>query len=273
MTRTDDTLRALDPAGATTLTAAERERAEATLTRILATPSRPTSATGARRHRPRTARVLVAAALVLAAVVAVPALWRGGPAFASWSPTPTTLSPAAAAEAATTCRAGMEVDVDLPRVAVSERRGGWTYVLLTGDGGEAACLLPDDAVGTDVARLRENGFFGSATADPPAPPATGRDGLVETESAVGSVRLPGRGWFGTARGWFTWTSGYAGADVTAVTVHPPVGPAVEASLVDGRFSAWWPTPVPSSDHPEAGGAWTFTVTLTDGTTRRVDGQD
>ena len=62
-----------------------------------------------------------------------------------------------------------------------------------------------------------------------------------------------------------------GSDVTGVTVHTPVGPDVEASVAHGRFAAWWPSDQPSSENPEVMGAWTYTVTLADGSTRRVTG--
>jgi hypothetical protein len=66
-----------------------------------------------------------------------------------------------------------------------------------------------------------------------------------------------------------YVTGYAGRDVTRVTVDPPVGPDVEASLEDGRFAAWWPAGKARGDNPGMGGEWGYTVTLTDGTTRRV----
>ena len=39
----------------------------------------------------------------------------------------------------------------------------------------------------------------------------------------------------------------------------------------GRYRAWWPSAAPSSEHLEVMGAWTYTVTLADGSTRRVTG--
>lgn len=77
--------------------------------------------------------------------------------------------------------------------------------------------------------------------------------------------------FTTDDGWLSWVQGYVGSGVTGVTVHPPVGPDVEATVADGRFAAWWPSNPPSSKHSAAMGAWTCTVTLADGSTRRVTG--
>jgi hypothetical protein len=46
---------------------------------------------------------------------------------------------------------------------------------------------------------------------------------------------------------------------------------IEASVSDGRFAAWWPAGEVDSDNPELGGAWTYTLTLADGSTRDDDG--
>ncbi|MGL5823697.1 MAG: hypothetical protein ACRCYU_02485, partial [Nocardioides sp.] len=68
-------------------------------------------------------------------------------------------------------------------------------------------------------------------------------------------------------------SGYVGSDVVGVTVDPPVGPDVEASIQEGRFSAWWPAGEARGDNPGVSGAWTYTVTLADGSTRQAESQD
>jgi hypothetical protein len=49
-------------------------------------------------------------------------------------------------------------------------------------------------------------------------------------------------------------------------VHVPSGPDVEASVEGGRFAAWWPTVNPGETE-----AWTYTVTLADGSTRPAAG--
>jgi hypothetical protein len=88
----------------------------------------------------------------------------------------------------------------------------------------------------------------------------------------GSVSVPSRLPFRSVENWVGWVTGYAGSEVTGVTVHPPVGPDVEASLKGGRFSAWWPAGEARGDNPGVSGAWTYSVTLIDGTTRRVEAQ-
>jgi hypothetical protein len=265
-------LRDLDPAPTTALTDEERERAEATFARILATPSHAlVQAEGPGRPRRRRGRLLVPLGLVGAAGVTVPALLLGGgPAFASWTPKPEPLT--SATQAATTCRAALQVPNQGERVVIAERRGGWTYVLIAGPKAEGSGLMPDELVGDWVpADRREKGFFGSYTTDPVEAPTPARDHIVEFESTAGSVPAPGLLPFTTDHEWFSWVQGHVGSDVTGVTVHPPVGPDVEASVANGRFAAWWPSDQPSSENPEVMGAWTYTVTLADGSTRRVTG--
>jgi hypothetical protein len=268
--RTAAALRELDPASTTTLTEEERQRADATLARILAAPGHEPGRTETdlpRRRRRR--RVLIPVALLTAAAVALSTFLGGGTAFASWTAKPATLPPPTAAAAATTCRTALDMRDQGAGVVIAERRGGWTYVLLDGPGEEGACLMPDDLVGTRGVTARRSGFFGSYDTDPPQAPTPARDSIIETESMEGAVSLPGRLSVRTIDGWFIWVSGYAGRDVTAVTVDPPVGPDVEASLEGGRFAAWWPAGEARGKNPGVGGAWSYTVTLTDGTTRRV----
>lgn len=264
-------LRDLDPAPTTVLTDEELERADATFARILAIPSH--DQVPQESDRPSRRRSLVLVGLVGAAGAAVPAmLVSGGSAFASWTPKPEPLTAAAVTEAATTCRAALEVPDQGERVVIAERRGGWTYVLIAGPKAEGACLMPDDLVGhQDPADHKKEGFFGGYTTDPVEAPTLARDRIVETENIAGSVPTSGLWFFSDDEGWFSSVQGYVGSGVTGVTVHPPVGPDVEASVANGRFAAWWPSDQPSSENPEVMGAWTYTVTLADGSTRRVTG--
>ena len=274
-TMTTAALRDLDPAPTTALSDRELERADATFARILATPRpdqvREESVRPRRRRRRR--RSLVLAGLVGAAGAAVPALLMGGgSAFASWTPKPEPLTAAAAAEAATTCRAALEVPDRGERLVSAERRGEWTYVLIAGTQTEGACLMPDNLVRhQDPEDPKEEGFFGTYDTDPLEAPTLPRDRIVETESMEGNVSTPRLWPFNDDEEWFSWVQGYVGSDVTGVTVHPPTGPDVEASVTKGRFAAWWPSGQPSSNSPEVMEAWTYTVTLADGSTRQATG--
>ncbi|MEP7090285.1 MAG: hypothetical protein ABI776_09275 [Nocardioidaceae bacterium] len=197
-TMTTAALRDLDPAPTTALTDAELERADATLARILATP-RPDHLPE-ESDRPRRRRSLVLVGLVGAAGAAVLALLvGGGSTFASWTPKPEPL--AAATVAASTCRAALEVPDQGERVVSAERRGGWTFVLITGPQAEGACLMPDDLVGhQDPADHKEEGFFGTYDPDPVKAPTLARDRILETESMNGSVHTSGLWPFQQRRG-------------------------------------------------------------------------
>lgn len=263
-------LRDLDPAPVTVLTDEELARADEIFARIVANPHDGHVVVGA--ARPPRHRLLVSVGLIGAAGAAVPALLLGGgSAFASWTPTPQALTAAGEREAAATCRTTLEVPDQGEQVVVAERRGGWTYVLLAGPASEGFCLMPDDLVGhRDPARERPEGFFGGYTTDPGDAPTLPRDRIDETGSMSGSVPAPG---FLPFRddGWFTSVQGYVGSDVMGVTVRTPIGTDVEASVTNGRFAAWWPSAMPSSENLDVMGAWAYTVTLTDGSTREVKG--
>lgn len=254
----DAALRHLDPAPGTDLTEAERGRADAAFARIVAVPGdEPVPVEPDRPHRRRN-RLLVAVGLAGAVGVAVPAmLLGGGSAYGSWSPTPHRLTDVEAAEAASTCRAVLGVPDRGARVAVAERRGGWTYVLLAGPRTEAVCLMPDDLVGQRG--TTGGGIFGSYDPDAPAPPALAPDAIDETTSQEGS----------TDEGWFNRVEGYVGSGVTGVTVHTSSGLEIEASVAGSRFAAWWPGREQSSDHPAE--TWSYTVHLADGSTRSANG--
>jgi hypothetical protein len=250
-------LRHLDPAPSTDLTEAELERADAAFARIVATHIDEPLPTGPDRPHRRRSRLLVIVGLAGAAGVAIPALLLGGgTAYGSWTPTPEPLAVVAAAKAATTCRAVLGVPDGGERVAVAERRGEWTYVLLAGPGTEAVCLMPNDLVGQN--HPDRDDVFGSYDTDPPAPPALEPDGIDEITSMQGS----------TEEGWFVWSEGYVGSDVTGVTVHTSSGLDIEASLAGNRFAAWWPASKQSSSHPAE--TWSYTVHLADGRTRRTN---
>jgi len=251
-----EALRHLDPAPRTDMTEAERERADAVFARIVATPSDEPVLLEADRPLRRRSRLLVTLGLAGAAGIAIPGvLLGGGTAYGSWTPRPEPLTDLAAAKAATTCRAVLDVPDRGERIAMAERRGEWTYLLLAGTGTEAICLMPDDLVVQDPP-ARED-FFGSYDTDAVAPPTLDPDRIDETTSMQGS----------TEEGWFSSVEGYVGSDVTGVTVHTSSGLDIEASVAGNRFAAWWPSSKQSSDQPAE--TWSYTVHLADGSTRRT----
>lgn len=270
---TTDALRSLDPASPTTLSGAERERADATLERIVSIPrlTEPQLSQG-RENRSRwsSRRILVPIGLVAAAAVAFPVFSvGGGSAFASWTPTPEAIVGADATEAAAACRSAMGMPDAGQDVLLAERRGGWTYVLLAGSGAEGSCVMDDRLVGADNPPAPGKvGFMGRFSPDAPQAPTVSANDIDWTEGA-GAMPVDGPWPFKMEQSWLTWVEGYAGSDVTGVVVHTPIGTDVQASVADGRFAAWWPSPKPSSKNPEVDGASTFTVTLADGNTREI----
>ncbi len=271
--QTTDALRSLDPASPSTLSDAERERANATFERIVSIPREAqTQRPQGREPRSRwsSRRVLVPIGLVAAAAVAFPVFSMGnGSAFASWTPTPEAIVGADATEAAAACRNAMGMPDAGQDVVLAERRGGWTYVLLAGSGAEGACVLDDRLVGDDnPPSPGKVGFMGRFSADAPQTPAVGATDIDWTGGA-GAMPVDGPWPFKKDESWLTWVEGYVGGDVTGVVVHTPIGTDVQASVAEGRFGAWWPSPKPSSRNPEVDGAPTFTVTLADGNTREI----
>ncbi len=251
-----EALRHLDPAPRTDMTEAERERADAVFARIVATPSDEPVLLEADRLLRRRSRLLVTLILAGAAGIAIPGLLLGGgTAYGSWTPTPEPLTDLAASKAATTCRAVLDVPDRGERIAMAERRGEWTYLLLAGTGTEAICLMPDDLVGQDPTARKD--FFGSYDTDTLAPPTLDPDRIDETTSMQGT----------TEEGWFSSVEGYVGSDVTGITVHTSSGLDIEASVAGNRFAAWWPSSKQSSDQPAE--TWSYTLHLADGSTRRT----
>lgn len=243
----------LDPAPRSELTQKERDHADTAFARIVEAPIDETMP-GAPVQRSRRRRGLLLATLGLGATgAAIPGLLLGGNAYGSWTPTPEPLTAAAADEAATTCRAALGVPDGEEPVLVAERRGDWTYVLVASAKTEAICLMPDDSIGRDP-DVGGN-LFGSYDADAPAPPTLDPTGFDEATSMEGS----------TDEGWFIWSEGYVGSDVTGVTVHTSSGLDIEASVVGERFAAWWPSKKQSSDRPAE--TWSYTVHMADGSTR------
>lgn len=259
----DTALRSLDAAPETSLNEAERQHADDTFTRIVTSPTTVPPAKEPTWLRRRWRRLVPLGALAAAGTTAAALAFGGGSAFASWTATPEPLTSTKTVKAADTCRAKLDMPDSDNQTLLAERRGGWTYVFISGPVGEATCLMRNAVAGQDP-----EGHEIFADLAEPTPMATVKPReIVEIGStAVGTDE----GWF--RKGWLTWTYGYAGNDVKSVTVRTPLGTDVEATVKNGRFAAWWPSERPSSKNPEVMGAWHFTVTLNDGSTRPADGQ-
>ncbi|MDF1486882.1 hypothetical protein [Tessaracoccus caeni] len=272
--RTANALRSLDSAPPAPLTDAEMHHAATERARIMATPVPDT--TPARTAWPYR-RLALAAGILVAVAALVPYGLGGTPAFASWTPIPTLLTGAAAEEAGADCLrrhtdheipANLEADWDTSAVpemkpVLAEQRGDWVTVFLAGGGAEASCLMQ-----TDI-EPDEHQMMGGYNPDAAEPPAPEQDGLVETHAMSGSFDVPNRIGIGTIDDWYGWVAGYVGDEVSAVTVHSPAGTDVEASVNNGQYSAWWPAGPARGSNPAVGGGWSYTVTLTDGTTQEI----
>lgn len=248
MTRNQDIdtlLRSLDAAGHQG--AADTRRARADLQRILSTDpelapqQHATPSTIAGRGRPQrsaaraTRRVAVLGgmvAAVTASLIVLPSLSGGDPAFASWTPVPSGMTQQDRTSAATECRAskkdtgsGMYADdISMAELAIAERRGEWTTVVLTGTDGFSAMCITDDS-----AHLFNKGMIGSV--GKPADYATpGPRELTATDLGSGTINSQ----------YISLAAGAAGADIVGVTYKSRGHEDVTATVSQGRFALWLP---------------------------------
>ncbi|ABS03894.1 hypothetical protein [Kineococcus radiotolerans] len=214
-------------------------RARADLDRILtsdlpgslAVPDRRTG----QRTGPRTGRrIVLAAGLVAAATAGVfvlPSPFGGDRAYASWTAAPAGLSAADSAAAASSCREQQSSDGFADRypqlagaaVAVAERRGEWSTVMLTGEDGFSALCITDDS-----RALFAGDVFGSIGV--PDVPVPGPRELSATDLGTGSLDA----------GELSVAAGFAGDDVTGVVYRSASNGDVTATVNAGRFALWFP---------------------------------
>ncbi|MFA9430779.1 hypothetical protein [Egicoccus sp. AB-alg2] len=280
-------LRTLDPADRP-MTADEQQRAMATLERIVATdPDRggaapatlPRKRSSAAPHRKRSSEALprkrwfapnrgpghgrragialTAVATFVAGAVAVELVQRESPSYASWTAVPAVAADDDVARVAAACRPQLEgssLDLSRARLVLAERRGEHVALLYRTD--------DPDLSGACLARQ---------------PPGT--DEVLEVNSGVGgssgpALRPPPRGYTQGAVSQFegaSITDGAVGAQVVGVTIHAG-DMTVEASVADGRYTAWWPGAAFSDAADEPDGkprfVLTYDLTLADGTVVR-----
>ncbi|KAE8765490.1 hypothetical protein [Georgenia thermotolerans] len=267
MTATDAALRTLDAGGPTS--PAERARLDARIERMLAAEPVPVLAAPAPARpgrRPRRVLALVGAAAAIAVgFVLVPGPGDRHAAWATWTPTPSAAAASEVAAVVEECRARVDrhgpatFDAAAATVVLSERRGDVLAVILRDPARDlSAQCLADAPAGTGAADLLEWGVAGSE--GPPAlAPARGfLEGSMAQFGGDEPVSL---------------TDGAVGQDVVGLTIHAG-GRRVEATVQDGRYTAWWPGRIFADEDAGPSGAggprpdFTVDVTLRDGTVIR-----
>ena len=142
-------------------------------------------------------------------------LGGAAPAFAGWTPAPTTAAPGQLQQALSDCQQQMPVD-GLPLV-LSDTRGPFTFEIFANDRSSVDCI---------------NGpsFTGGSALSAAGPIETPADelGLMEEHATSRD---------GNA---FTFVLGRAGANVTGATLDLADGTHVDATVQNGWFVAWWP---------------------------------
>jgi hypothetical protein len=246
----DTLLRQLDPADSPKAKLCERARAD--LEWILSTDRRPAATPSRRTPRTRVAVGLTAAtALAVAGVLAPSALRSGDTAFASWSPTADPLSATERAQAGESCR--QELSEANPaagqaHMALGDRRGGWTTVVLSGHGGFSGLCITDTSTGW----FRKD-MIGSAGVATGLDPVAAR-GVVATDLGTGTM----------AAGDISLAAGFAGPQVAGIALHTESHGVVTATIARGRFALWFP-----GDELENRDLVAVDVSYTDGSTAPV----
>ena len=213
------------------------------------------SATPRPRRRRRALALGAMAAATTAGFLVAPALSGGDPAFATWTATPGELIGTERDNAVSDCLRssqgagnGMYLhDLAEAEVAIAEKRGAWTTVVLTGG----------------------HGFEATCTTDTTAP--------WFKKGSIGSVGNPGNGKEPTARevratqlgtgvisdNPLSMASGQVGPEVAAITYIRATGERIKATVSKGQFALWFPGSelTNSSDH-----AVPVEVTYNDNTT-------
>jgi hypothetical protein len=183
----------------------------------------------------RRRRALALGAVAFATTVGFlmgPALSGGDPAFATWTAAPGALIGAERDSAVSDCARsskrigdGMYVnDVAAADVAIAEKRGAWTTVVLSStDGFEATCTTDSSAP------WFKRGSFGSVGKPGDGKKPTGRD--IRTSQL-------GTGVIGDNP--LSMASGQVGPDVAAMTYVSTAGEKITATVSKGHFAFWLP---------------------------------
>lgn len=248
-TRSDviELLRNFDPADSATT--ALSPRAEQDLEEILLRGPETESVrspVGGSRDRAKGSRVrgrwLVGAAAIGAGVVALTLQDPGPTAYASWTAYPTGVTASVEGPAVAACQQFWGVDADTSgtgtpmrdlqfQPVMAETRGDYSLVLAEGvDGFGSVCH----------SRSAQSSAGGEPTGGYSVwqqPPGEVIDDEIELTMYDAYSDDPDSSDMVVVTSILT---GRVGSDVAAVVIHPPEHQAVQASVLDGRFAAWWP---------------------------------
>lgn len=264
----DSALRSLDPADH--VVDPRGTRASNDLDAILATnpDTDPTTAAPRRRPTHRSARRLALTGAAVAALalglVVIPAMSTDDEdAFASWAAVPEQVAPQQRPEAADKCRNTWQTapdtspwgvtseDLDSAHVAVAEKRGSWTTVVLAGD----------------------DGLTATCTWGPKGPASAGlgtREDILPLDPR--EIRMFNVGGSSQgSQGDLSSIVGYSGGDVVGVSYNSERYGDVVATVGEGRFALWMPGDELHGENkrdPRQGGV-DLKVTYVDGSTEDV----
>ncbi len=239
----DSALRSLD-AAAKSLTVDEKERAKATLERIVATapttetqrPAAPAPARRAWRAWPRLVLVSMAAlVLVVVGAVVVRGIGSENVASASWTDTPTPVTGDNLDVVASACRPQVKRyfvgwgnhPADKADLVLAERRGDRVALLYHTEhpNTSATCFAHNPEGSTLVSDVQAGA--GSSESVIEAPPRGFTQGFVEENRASVKAQV------------FSITDGAVGKEVKGVTIHAGAH-TIKASVKNGWYAAWWP---------------------------------
>ena len=224
----DDQLRRLDPARDVPEGLVRSPRAVATLARVTATGP-GTGPSPRSRRRKRTARFVLAGVVASAGVAAAPILGTGNAAFATWDAQPRPATTQEAAENARECAEWTGFPLGSYEPKVVEVRGSWVMTYLASAGSEAQCLR--STILTPEFPEGEGQAQSGPLAPTPAADALATVGVMETSGGVTNTQFVVGGKAGTA---------------VAGIVFESQGLHVQATVKNGRFTAWWPRRKPST---------------------------
>jgi hypothetical protein len=232
----DTLIRSMDAARLSA--APDLSRSQKDLEQILSSHPIAPAPTEHKKTTPRPSRrwrTLALGAVALAATagfLVVPALSGGDPAFATWTAAPGELIGTERDSAVSDCirssqgvGSGMYAkDLEAAEVAIAEKRGVWTTVVIAGANGFEATCTTDS-----TAPWFKKGSFGSVGNSGNGQPLPPR-GVRATQLGTGVI----------SNNPLSMASGQVGTDVAAIAYTSASGEQIKATVSKGQFAFWFP---------------------------------